>query len=169
MTDNLPTVDDFASYPNTPEEATARRLAEYMAVEAHWSASLNQTFFKAQMEAEKSGENFADAASRYLQNQALMTAEHSVSFLLRALIEHLPEKADEIAAQMWDDWEDPPLVALTWTALESFGIDPKAVQDAALKRWQTLTATQELQQTIQDAKPAETEVHPGQTSLSGGA
>jgi hypothetical protein len=38
MTDKLPTVDDFASYPHMADEATAARLAEYLAVEAHWSA-----------------------------------------------------------------------------------------------------------------------------------
>lgn len=157
MNDNLPTVDDFASYPHETEDVTAARLAEYMAVEAHWSASLNQTYFKAMMAAEKSEESYPDKAAQYNLNNALMTAEHSVCFLLRKLIEHLPDKADEIAAEMWGDWEDPPLLALTWPVLESFDIDPQAVTDAARKRWQMATDA---------AAPAATpEVHPGQTEI----
>lgn len=159
MTDNLPTVDDFATYPHMTEEATARRLAKYMAVEAHWSASLNSSYFKAMM-AEESGSDYPNAAACYHLNQALMTAEHSVAFLLRALMHHLPDKADEIAAELWSDWEDPPVVAQTWPVLESFGIDPKAVQDAALKRFHAVKGNQAL--------PAESDVHPNQTSLPSG-
>ncbi|MEU4224368.1 hypothetical protein AB0F17_08745 [Nonomuraea sp. NPDC026600] len=157
MTDNLPTVDDFASYPHTTDDVTARRLAEYMAVEAHWSASLNMTHFRAMAAAEASGDNFADLAAHYNLNQALMSAEHSVSFLLRVLIEHLPDKADEIAVALWNDWEDPPLLALTWTALESLGIDPEAVEKAALQRFHTVRNGQ--------TPPASPEVHPGQPEL----
>jgi hypothetical protein len=158
MTDKLPTVDDFASYPHMVEEVTAARLAEYLAVEAHWSASLNQTYFQTMMAAHKSGENYPDEAAQYNLNSALMAAEHSACFLLRKLIEHAPDKANEIAAEMWGDWEDPPLLALTWPVLESYGIDPQAVTDAAQKRWQTVKAS-----------TAETsEVHPDQAEIPAG-
>lgn len=170
MSNNLPTVDDFAPYPHTPDEATAARLAAYLAVEAHWSASLSQTYFVAMRAAEESGENFPDMAAQYNLNSAAMTAEQAACFLLRKLIEHVPDKADEIAAEMWGDWEDPPVLAWTWPVLEEYGIDPQAVMDAAHKRWQTVTGARELQQTIRDAESAPAEVHPDQTSIpSGGA
>jgi hypothetical protein len=119
-------------------------------------------------DAENEGWNHAAHMERYALNQSLMLAEHGVCFLLRKLIEHVPDKADEIAAEMWGGWEDPPLVALTWPVLESYGIDPQAVADAAQKRWQTATAARELQQAVREAALASPEVHPDQTVIPAG-
>lgn len=132
MADNLLSVDDFVSYPHTEDEVTARGLATFMAVEAHWSASLNTTLFQAMMAAYQASGGPTDAAALYNQNQSLMLSEHGVAFLLRALILHVPDKADEIAAELWNDWEDAPLVALTWPVLEALGGDPQAVGEAAV-------------------------------------
>ncbi|WP_326646625.1 hypothetical protein OG884_18530 [Streptosporangium sp. NBC_01755] len=135
----MTSTDDLAPYPETPEEATADNLARHMAVEAHYSATLNSPRFQQVMAAEKTGENLADKRSLYMLNQALMLAEHGVAFLLHELQRFAPDQADEVAARMWDMWEDPPLQAITWDALESYGIDPEQVSAAALARWEAAT------------------------------
>lgn len=91
-------LDQFAPYPKTVEEATADNLARHMAVEAHWSASLNTPRFQQMMAAEKAGDNrdnLDDLRELYRVNQALMTAEHGVAFLLHELKRLAPEQADE--------------------------------------------------------------------------
>ncbi|WP_326642970.1 hypothetical protein OG884_06015 [Streptosporangium sp. NBC_01755] len=135
----MTSTDDLAPYPETPEEATAENLARHMAVEAHYSATLNSPRFQLMMAAEKTGENLADKRSLYMLNQALMLAEHGVAFLLHELQRFAPDQADEVAARMWDMWEDPPLQAITWDALESYGINPEQVSAAALARWEAAT------------------------------
>ena len=135
----MTSIDDLytlAPYPKTAEEATAENLARHMAVEAHYSATLNSPRHRQAMDAEKTGENLADKRSLYMLNQALMTAEHGVAFLLHELKRLAPEEADNVAARMWDMWEDPPLQAITWDVLESYGIDPEQVSEVALARWE---------------------------------
>lgn len=65
-----------------------------------------------------------------------MTAEFGVAFLLHEFKRLAPEQADDLAARLWDMWEDPPLQALTWDVLDSYGIDPEQVESVALARWE---------------------------------
>ena len=134
-------LDQFAPYPKTVEEATADNLARHMAVEAHRDAVLNTPRFQRMMAAEKTGENHAHLRDLYFLNQALMTAEHGVAFLLHELGRLAPEQADEVAARLWDMWEDPPLEAVTWDALDSYGINPEQVASAARALWEAATTS----------------------------
>jgi|GEM_PF-6523370 len=132
MTDKPKTIDGFAPYPTSPAKATCDALAAHMSVCAHASTALNTEFFVAAQTADTAT---GPEVARYLQNQALMTAELGVAFLLHEIQEHLPEMADDIARRMWEQWEDAPLQAHTWAAVNSYEIDPEQVAEVALATW----------------------------------
>lgn len=125
------TAEDPAPYPQTIEQVTADALARYMAVCAHESGALNLPRFEQMKEAEERGVKYGVEFQVYMLNLTAGTAEQGLAFLLREVIEHLPEKADEIAARLWELWDDPPFVAWTWDVLQSYGIDPQAVSENA--------------------------------------
>jgi hypothetical protein len=116
-------LNDLAPYPRSVDEATAETLIRHLAVSAQYRMTVNDTLVDCRT---------PDERTRYLDNVGLLIGEHSLAKALRALIEHAPAQADEVAKQVWVAWEDGATIAEDVSAwLTGFGIDPDAVNVAA--------------------------------------
>lgn len=124
----MTTLDDLAPYPKTLKGVTADGLARNLTVHAHADAMRSQALHRLMRQAEGTGTE-VEAADRYQLNVSAYTAEHGVAFALRALIKIAPGKADDVAREIWRQWDNPPIGEHTWVALEAYGIDPGAVED----------------------------------------
>lgn len=117
-------LNEIAPYPRSADEVTAGALARHLAVSAQHRMAVNNTLVDYRTPAEQ---------ARYLDNVGLLIAEHSVALMLRALTEHAPDQADEVARRVWLAWEDGAVIAedvFAW--LSEFGIDPERVNAAAV-------------------------------------
>ena len=116
-------LNDLAPYPRTADEATADAMARHLTVTAQYRKALIDSLVDCRT---------AEERTRYLDSVGLMIAEHSLAKTLRALIEHAPDHADEVARRVWTAWEDGGAIAEDLHAwLTEYGIDPGRV-DAAV-------------------------------------
>src|SRR5690242_7382838 len=114
---------DIAPYPRTVDEATAEAMARHLAVTAQYRMAASDRLVDCHTPEQK---------ARYLDSVGLMIAEHSLVKMLRALMEHAPDHADEVARRVWTGWEDGAVIAEdlhSW--LTEYGIDPGRVAAAA--------------------------------------
>lgn len=120
-------VDEIAPYPSRLEDVTAVGLARHMTAEAHQGACRSGALMRAVIAAQDGGGDVELAQTVYVLNMAAATAGHGVGRLLRELIEHAPYAADEVARELWTQWDDAPLSGWTWQALVDDGVAPVAV------------------------------------------
>lgn len=109
----MTTLDDFAPYPRTEDEATADRLARNFAVLGH--ANHRRVF------------EVEDANER---RDAIATVVHLYGFvhLLREFAAVDKDRADAAAKELWSAWDaGDSLGEFLWEWLEDYGIDPQAV------------------------------------------
>lgn len=126
-------IDDVAPYPKREEDVTAVALARHLAcqVQADIARSLGHYY---------QGSGDRQGAHDFGLLVGRLTGRWGCLRLLRALIEHAPDHADEVAKQLWCDWNDgssPP--EFTWEWLTEYGIDPERVSAEAPK-WERITA-----------------------------
>lgn len=134
----MSTVEKFAPYPRDEDAVTADRLARHMAVAAQLTNSQIFTSMHARDAAEGTDRAEKDSPLAKLTAEVhhltLVNAinEYAIVHLLRALIEHAPGQADEVAKDLWGVWEDGGAVGeWIWEWLTGYGIDPEAVRKAA--------------------------------------
>ncbi|TDD97593.1 hypothetical protein [Actinomadura rubrisoli] len=112
------TLNDLAPWPATEADVTAESLARYLAVRAQ----AHQTHRKTASSPE--GREWATSATVDM---------FGLVKLLRILQEVAPETADEAAKGLWSDWQDgAPVDEWLWSWLTEYGIDPEAVNRAAV-------------------------------------
>lgn len=134
----MTTTDEFAPYPRTEDTVTADKLARSMAVAAQVAYTLVDATMGDRDAAEGPGGVHADTPlAKALGKVARLTTSNTVERygivrLLRALIEHAPEHADEVARDLWQAWNDgSTLGEETWEWLAEYGIDADAVTQVA--------------------------------------
>lgn len=112
----MTTINDLAPYPRTASQATANNLVRSLAVDA-------QVAYRLSFDAATNEKQLA-AATRFVQSYGIVK-------LLRAVIDHTtPTTADEIARDIWSDWEDGSCLGeWLWEWLNDYGIDTKAVDE----------------------------------------
>lgn len=111
-----PTLNGLAPYPKTLEDATAEAMARDHAVrtQAHFVRSMDLPF--------------GHPDERHAINA--MSWSFGITYLLRALIEHAPDKADEIASGLWSEWHGGDgFGEWSFEWLTEYGIDPNAVNE----------------------------------------
>lgn len=113
-------LNDLAPYPQTEGAATAEAMAKSHAVRTQ------AAFVRA-----------LDLPPGHPDDRAAFNAlvwNFGITYLLRALAEHAPDHADEVARGLWSEWEaGDGLGEFAWEWLTEWGIDPKQVQAIALK------------------------------------
>jgi hypothetical protein len=112
------------TYPETPEDVTADSLARYMAV-AGWDA---WTRWTATPEADRT------STGRKIRDLTLLAAVdgYAITRLLRALADIAPERADDVARDLWEAWDAGSAIGEElhdW--LREYGIDTNPGQVAA--------------------------------------
>lgn len=128
-------IDDFAPYPDTENAVTLDGIARHEAVHA---------FMLMREAADRAHRMFAAGGSRvptvmqitrYAAVAREAKARFLVTLLLRAVAEHAPEAAEEIAKDVYraqqgvDDCTD-----FVWHWLRGYGIDPERVVEAQQAR-----------------------------------
>ena len=110
-------LNDVAPYPRTEQDATADALARNLTVVA-------QMNWRRMLDTEKAED------TRAATN--LMVNLFGIVKVLKALQAVAPATADEVARDLWSDWEDGGAVG-EWlhSWLRDFGIDPEQVNAAA--------------------------------------
>lgn len=110
-------LNSIAPYPQTETDVTADSLARHLTVQA-WAQRTHR-------------QNATDPTDREWATSEIVTL-FAVVKLLRALQAVAPETADEVARDLWSDWEDGGSVG-EWlhSWLRDFGIDPERVNAAA--------------------------------------
>jgi hypothetical protein len=127
----MSSLEKFAAYPTSEQDVTADKLARISAVQAQASWSRIFPLLHAKNEA-KGKPNAKDADDIHYLTMANAVAEYTVVHLLRTLQEHAPEKADEVARDIWGTWEDGGAVGeWVWEWLAGYGINPDEVSAAA--------------------------------------
>lgn len=126
-----PITADLAPLPKTEAEVTIGGLARHEAVNVY--ALMCQ---RASLGREAFGRNpVPGALERYAAAAEECGAWFSVLFLLRALVEHAPDAADEVARELWQFYEgedDGAEYVADW--LLEYGIDPERVIRLAEKQ-----------------------------------
>lgn len=115
----MTTLDDFAPYPAHPDDATAEGLARALAVRAQADFARARTM-------DPADPGHSGTVTRMIKTVGIVR-------LLRALAQHAPGQADEIAAQLWAQWDTATGYGESladW--LTEYGIDPAAVNEVAL-------------------------------------
>lgn len=129
--------DKFAPYPTSEDDVTADRLARHMAVAGFTASAQVFPTVYARDAAEGPGRANKDTAeakaAQEIHHLTLLNTinEYAIVHLLRALIEHAPDKADEVAKDLWGAWDDGGAVGEElgeW--LTGYGIDPAAITTA---------------------------------------
>jgi hypothetical protein len=107
-------LNDLAPYPRTEDTATVEALAKNHAVRTQAAFALS-----------------LDLPIGHADERAVFNAlvwNFGITYLLRALAEHAPEKADEVARGLWSEWEGGDgFGEWTWEWLTEWGIDPNQV------------------------------------------
>jgi hypothetical protein len=110
-------LNDIAPYPRRESDATAEALARNLTVVAqfNWRRMLDT----------ETGEDTRSATN-------LLVNLYGIVKVLKALQAVAPETADEVARDLWGDWQDGGVLG-EWlhSWLEGFGIDPVRVNAAA--------------------------------------
>lgn len=129
-------LNDFAPYPETETEVTAEALARHEAVHAFTlmreASRLSNRMFT--VNAGTPGPSAAEIG-QYAETAREAQARFLVTLLLRAVAEHAPEAADEVARSVWrsqrgvDDRRD-----FLWHWLREYGIDVDEVEQATAER-----------------------------------
>ena len=120
-------LDEFAPWPETEEDVTAEALAKHLAVSAQ--ARIGQI--------DDLMQDGSEAGQRlYMTTIGLFVNEYGTVRALRALIGvfvDAPHHADEVARDLWRDWNDGGSMGeRLWHWLsEDYGIDPDEVTEAA--------------------------------------
>ena len=110
-------LNDFAPYPTREQDVTATSLARNLTVVA-------QLNWQRMLDTEKSDD------TRAATN--LMVNLFGIVKVLKALQSVAPATADEVARDLWSDWEDGGAVGEWLHAwLRGFGIDPERVNATA--------------------------------------
>lgn len=111
----MSTVKQVAPYPTTADEVTATGLARHLTAAAHSRQPL-----------------LFDPERSWAFNEAFgsaYVAEYATAALLRALVAVDQQRADEVARDVWESWEDGGDVGehlREW--LTEYGIDPDALE-----------------------------------------
>jgi hypothetical protein len=112
-------LNTIAPYPSRESEATADALARNLTVVAqlNWRRMLD-----------------TETAEETRAATNLMVNLFGIVKVLKALQTVAPETADEVARDLWSDWEDGGSVG-EWlhSWLRDFGIDPEQVNAAAVE------------------------------------
>lgn len=115
-------LNTIAPYPSRESEATADALARNLTVVAqlNWRRMLD-----------------TETAEETRAATNLMVNLFGIVKVLKALQTVAPETADEVARDLWSDWEDGGSVG-EWlhSWLRDFGIDPEQVNAAAAELMQ---------------------------------
>ncbi|MFG2001729.1 hypothetical protein ACGFNU_21515 [Spirillospora sp. NPDC048911] len=127
-------LDEFARCPQTTTDVTAESLTRHMAVSAQRRVIIIDRLM----------EDTSPAGQlRYMDAIGLLVGEFSVVKLLRALSEHAPGMADEVAKDLWGDWEDGGAIGeWLWEWLAEYGIDAAQVSKVAGEMWDRHVAKQ---------------------------
>lgn len=112
-------LNDLAPYPRRESEVTAESLARSLMVQAQ--ANRHRMMYDRTPDGAVSGGN-------------RLIDVYGVVKLLKVLQTVAPDVADEVARDLWSDWEDGATVAEWLHAwLTSAGIDPEQVNAAAVE------------------------------------
>lgn len=107
-------LNDLAPYPQTEDAATAEAMAKNHAVRT-------QANFVRALDLPSGHPDEKSAFNTLVSNFAIV-------YLLRALAEHAPDHADEVARGLWSEWNaGDSLGEWTWEWLTGWGIDPNQV------------------------------------------
>jgi hypothetical protein len=143
MTDK-PTLDDFATYPNSAEEATADAMARRFTATAqlHWQIAMDHP----------DGDKSRAAVNMF-------TNCYGIAYLLR---EQPAREGDRVARELWETWNSGMGVGVdVWNWLAEYGIDPRAINRIAAQLISEDAAKS-------DPAPASPEMHPDQTTIPSG-
>lgn len=123
-------------WPADESEATADAMARLYATEAKRANYRLSAASEEYFAVERGTPGYAELARKYATAVGVYTSEWAVTRLLRALIEHAPEHADEIARDVWSALESADsLDEWLWEWLiVDYRIDPAAVDADAGKR-----------------------------------
>lgn len=130
------TPEDFAPYPDTEAAVTLDGIARHEAVHA-FTLMREASEFAHRMFAVNVGAPGPTATeiTRYTGIAKEAKARFLVTLLLRAVAEHAPDVAEEVARAVWraqqgmDDCTD-----FVWHWLRDYGIDPERVVEAQQAR-----------------------------------
>lgn len=84
--------DEYAPYPTSSDEATAEALAKHFTALACRREGIVS-------------ESLRSRDGDFGEQVGYLVDEYAIAFLLHALIEHAPQAADQVARQLWEDWE----------------------------------------------------------------
>lgn len=119
-------LNNLAPYPRTEDAATAEAMAKSLAVRT-------QANFVRALDLPPGHPDERAAFNALVSNFAIV-------YLLRALAEHAPERADEAARGLWSEWEAGDGIGeWAWEWLTEWGIDPeqvRAITEAAMAKEQ---------------------------------
>jgi hypothetical protein len=110
-------LNDLAPYPRTEQDATADAVARNLTVVAqfNWRRMLDT----------ETGEDTRSATN-------LLVNLYGIVKVLKALQAVAPETADEVARDLWGDWQDGGVLGEWLHAwLTEYGIDPERVNATA--------------------------------------
>ena len=121
---------DIAPYPLTEASATAEAIAKHLTAQAYLTSGVA---FEAAREAFTPGaESDPEKVRAYGEVAARSMDQFGAVYLLRALVQHAPDKVEEVARGLWECWRDGgamPEFLYDW--LTEYGIDPGRVDAAA--------------------------------------
>ena len=124
-------LNKLAPYPTREQDVTADALARVMAVTGQGdNARIFPTMY-ARDNAEGTPE-FVAMDLIHAMTMAGAVQSYTIVHLLRTLQEIAPDKADEVAKDVWNAWEDGGAIGeWLYEWLTEYGIDPAAVADIA--------------------------------------
>lgn len=121
-------LDEFAPPLDTEEQVTADSMARRFTVQAFAEEAHVHDLA---LRAASWNPDPADVRA-YVEAFQAFQAKFSLAFLLRALAEMAPEKADGVAKHLWGCWRDGGcLPEFLWDWLKADGIDPERVRAVA--------------------------------------
>lgn len=120
-------LNDFAPYPDTEETATADAMTRNALVSSWINSTLAGSALRERRpDMDRLAAMFNEAA----------TEQFDVAFLLAELAKVAPERAEEVAREMWQHRFDGVVVhELTWERLAAVRINPDEVATAAEESW----------------------------------
>ena len=122
---HVTTLHDFAPYPSSEEDATVEAMARNALVSSWANSALAHN-------ALRENHPHTDQLAAALHEAA--TEQFDVAWLLTELAAVAPERAAEVAQQMWRQRFDGAVIhELTWQRLTAAGIDPDQVTDAVTR------------------------------------
>ncbi|MBN6054566.1 hypothetical protein JYK22_21670, partial [Nonomuraea sp. RK-328] len=115
-------LNEIAPFPKTADEVTADSLARALTASAYLASGNIQ--FPSPLAPREEFRRHAIAIKA-------VTREFAAAYLLRSLKEHAPDKADEVAKQLFDMWSGGDIDEWMWDWLRGYGINPDVFEPAA--------------------------------------